>query len=105
MRCSKKFGSGNVNGNSVIERIGIIEVQHDDLEAREDIGLYVADSGDEADDMYIFGDNETVRIAPPIGIAPKLIRMYVVARDYRPKWGMYHATPGAALQQVDVLFE
>jgi len=156
VRYSRKFGSSNVNENSAIERIGIIGVAHDDLEAREDIGLYandttwvfhasrpdlveqavavegrfeheeqpehfwyyttldpvtlidgfyVTDSGDEADDMYVFDDHETVRIAPPIGLGPKLIRMYVVSRDYRPEWRMYHATPGATLQHMDVLFE
>ena len=63
--------------------------------------LFVDDAG-EATEMWAL--DESVRLQPPAGGAAPRYRVVACARDERIEWEMFHATPGAALIEGEIIF-
>jgi hypothetical protein len=70
--------------------------------AEKDEHFFVTDSGEEAEMRWL---DHIVRIKPPLNRGSQRYLIHSAVRDFRPEWRLYHATPGAALVTVDLLFD
>jgi hypothetical protein len=68
-------------------------------------GLFFANDDDGGEPQMDDLDDDLVRIIAPTKAADADLRVFLVARDIRWEWDMFHAVPGTVLQEYTISFD